>query len=877
MKGSFLTPIRVLVCLVLLSCFVYACGDDASDDDDDSLSDGDAADGDEPDEDGDATEEDGDDTDQGPGLHDTGLSLVPQQDGQWNLLRGDTVLLRFPLDALQLGTVPELTDTDSYDPYWMESDDVLFGGYLPEGFVWQDLQAVTFEQTSDTQLSATADFGNGLSARLVFDLVSEGHVQWQILPQAENDPVAMIRLRPRTTETEGFYGLGEYFDTPNHRGKLRAMQIEADFGLESAYNEAHVPIPFIVGSTGWGLFVEDFHPGIFDVCRKENDLLEITFGTGVDSPDGLLVHLYAAEHPLDITRHYYETTAYPRLPARWALGPWIWRDENRDQAEVESDLAKIRELDLATSGYWIDRPYASAVNSFDFNPSQFTDPQAMIDLAHDLGFRMALWHTPYVSDDQEAAIPLHEHAVENGFFPPVTGLDLNNWSHPVDLTNPDAYDWWQGLIRNYTDMGIEGFKMDYGEDIVPGLGGTRTPWEFFDGSNELIMHARYQLFYHRVYAETIPDDAFLICRGGTYGDQANVSLIWPGDLDASLTRHGEEVEDNDGDFVVGVGGLPSALVAGQTLGVSGFPFFASDTGGYRHSPPNKETFMRWYEHTALTPAMQVGTSSNDVPWEYDNDNGFDDESLTWYRTYARLHLRLFPFFWTYAKDLHVSGRPILRSLGLAHPELGEHPWDTYLLGEELFVAPVHEEGATQRTALLPPGEWMDWFDGELYTGGQTVTVEAPLWKLPLFLKRGAVVPMLRPTIDTMSPTTEPDTVDSYVTDAGRLYAVLAAGEDGSFDIFDGAKLSQRMDGNTLIVETQNGDEFNQGFMLQIFLIQSEPSELQMDDQTMSAQSDLDELADVDSGYAFTSELGGTLWIRVPEGNHTITIPSPVLR
>ncbi len=163
--------------------------------------------------------------------------------------------------------------------------------------------------------------------------------------------------------------------------------------------------------------------------------------------------------------------------------------------------------------------------------------------------------------------------------------------------------------------------------------------------------------------------------------------------------------------------------------------------------------MRWYQHTALTPVMQVGTSSNDVAWEFDSDNGFDDESLSWYRTYTRLHLRLFPFFWSYAKDLHVNGRPIVRSLGLAHPELGEHPWDTYLLGEELFVAPVHEEGTTQRAAFLPPGEWMDWFDGTLYEGSREITVEAPLWKLPLFVKRGAVVPMLRPTIDTMAPTT----------------------------------------------------------------------------------------------------------------------------
>src|SRR5206468_2959184 len=100
-------------------------------------------------------------------------------------------------------------------------------------------------------------------------------------------------------------------------------------------------------------------PGVFAVATEADDRVEATFGPGRKTTEGFTFHLFGAERPLDLTAHYYDVTGYPRLPARWALGPWICRDENRDQAEVESDLQQIRDLDLATTGYWIDRPYAN--------------------------------------------------------------------------------------------------------------------------------------------------------------------------------------------------------------------------------------------------------------------------------------------------------------------------------------------------------------------------------------------------------------------------------------------------------------------------------------------------------------------------------------
>src|SRR5262249_47554357 len=162
--------------------------------------------------------------------------------------------------------------------------------------------------------------------------------------------------------------------------------------------------------------------------------------------------------------------------------------------------------------------------------TKFTDPQGMIDQIHALGFRMALWHTPYLDEMSPATQALRDEANAKGDYPSQVGVLLNGGSKPIDFTKPDAFARWHGLLHTYTDIGVEGCKHDYGEDVVPGISAGRNVWKFADGSDERTMHGRYQLFYHEVYAETLPQTGgFLLCRHGTYGDQTHVSVVWPGD------------------------------------------------------------------------------------------------------------------------------------------------------------------------------------------------------------------------------------------------------------------------------------------------------------------------------------------------------------
>ncbi|MBM4375398.1 MAG: glycoside hydrolase family 31 protein [Deltaproteobacteria bacterium] len=733
------------------------------------------------------------------------------------LLRVDDELVRFERDGLRLGLAAPVDDVTNYDPYRLFVPSGLYRPPVESTFV--EVESATFVPSEAGSLRLELRYPEGRTATLDAQVGGDGRFALSFIPRDGAADVAYLDARARADADEGFYGLGEMSDDVNQRGKVRAMQIEVETTNESGYNDGHAPVPLVIGTRGWGMFVETRLPAAFALATEEPTLVEAAVGVGTRAREGIALHLFGAEHPLDVPRRYFDVTGLPGLPARWALGPWVWRDENDDQAQVEADLDALRDLDLATTGYWLDRPYASGVNTFDFEPKRFPDPQGMLDKARALGLRTALWHVPYLDTKDPSTAPLVAEAKSKGFYPTQHGIALNPWGTLLDLTNPAAVAWWQDQLSSYIAMGIDGFKLDYAEDIVLGPTANRVAWSFFDGSDERTQHSEFQLRYHRTYAELLPESGgFLLTRAARWGDHVHGMVMWPGDLDATFAKRNDAMKDGDTSYVA-TGGFPASLVCGLTLSTVGYPFYGADTGGYRHAPPDNELFSRWFEQTALSTVMQVGTNTNDVAWEPTPKNGFDTALLERYRAYARLHLRLFPYLWTHAERVRLDGRPIMRALGLAHPELGVHPNDIYLLGDDLLVAPVVTRGATSREVLFPAGRWVHWFTGEVFDGdvlgGAAVTVAAPIGRLPLFLRAGGLVPMLRPSIDTLSPTSEPSRVDSYATDSGLLYVRGVARISGAFTLFDGGRLAAHTKDSVTELEVLGGTELAQGAVFEL--------------------------------------------------------------
>jgi alpha-D-xyloside xylohydrolase len=704
---------------------------------------------------------------------DSAVEFVPANT-TLRLLTFERELVRFPADAWQIGTVEQLDERASLDPYWLEYGDEVLSPSEPADLRWHTVETIAIVSATATELELALQLTDGQRASLRIAPSGPGRFAAVLLPEVRAErQVAFVRLRPRVDAQEAFYGLGGWADEVNQRGKVRPMQQEIDL-LESKSNELRVPVPLLWARAAGACLSRAAARGCSHVANKQPDLVETPTAPGrtAQAACASTSHWRRADRPDGALLRRSPGRRSSRLRGRW--DPWIWRNENKDQAQVLDDIRKIRELDLATSAIWIDRPYATTSTASTLTRRASPIPG---DDRQDPRCRSAPGAVARAvpgagqprSAAGEAAGSVSE--VERGCCSTAgasrsTSPTRRRWR--CGKTAWIATSSWASRASSSTTA-----RMSWSGSARRARLAVRR-WQ-----RERTMHHTYQLLYHRAYAELLaPDGGFLLCRTGRFGDQKNVSVIWPGDMDASFTRHREPFKGRDGKTVQGVGGLPATVVMGLNLGVSGFPFFGADTGGYRHSPPDKELYIRWFQQTALSTVMQVGDASSQPPWEFTADNGRDAETLDLYREFARLHLRLFPYEWTLVTGLADGGRPILRPVGLAYPNLRTHPSDEYLFGDDLLVAPVLQRGARSREVLLPPGTWVDFTSGQSYAGDseRTVQVDAPLRKLPLLVRAGALIPLLRPTIDTLAPASDA-AVESFVRDPGPLWVMVVPGRE----------------------------------------------------------------------------------------------------
>jgi alpha-D-xyloside xylohydrolase len=622
----------------------------------------------------------------------------------------------------------------------------------PSGITWV---APTTVRAVD-EAAGTVTLTHPATGDVVLRLVRTNADVLSLVVDAQGPDVAMLRF-DAPMDGSGYHGLGEQFAGFDARGRIVAMQLHVG-GTDSGTNEAHVPVPVMVSPRGDGVFVETTEAGAFDVGATDGARWSARF-EGARAT----LHLFAQATPRAVIAAYTRLTGLPRLPPAWSFGHQQWRNAWDDDAQVLEDARRLRAEAIPTSTIWIDNPWQTSYSDHTIDRTRFRNPEAMMATLRQLGYRVIFWSVPFLdavadgATPQNAAERLWMQARERNLLvrttsgrPYVTitryggpsGMPNANGS-PMDWTNPEATEFWVDQLRPIIEAGARGFKLDYGEDIVSDLAGTRPGFRFFNGDTERRGHWFYPQGYHAAYRAALDrwagGDGFLIGRASSWGGQRISDLIWPGDLDNDFSNH-------EGGRV---GGLRAAIHGMVSLAESGFPSFASDTGGYRGGMPEREVLLRWAEHTALSPFMQLGgagTSHN--PWAY------DAEATRIYRGLARLHDDLTPYFIEHAQRASREGVPPLVSAAVAfpdHPEAALDP-ETYLLGDDLFVAPVVTAGATTRRVHVPPGSWVHWWTGTTHPGPSDVTIPAPLGQPVLLVREGAVIPMNPQEVESLAAT-----------------------------------------------------------------------------------------------------------------------------
>ncbi len=776
---------------------------------------------------------------------------------------------------LEIGAVPALDPQRYYNPL---ATDSIVSWHTPSA-------ASSYDQSANAIGVALA---SGIEITIALEPSSDASVATLRIDADSSDNVVLARLVFPRLPGEAIFGFGETFDSAVADNAVREMQLRIQPQSESGLNEVHVPIPLVLWpARGVGAFVDDPRPAAFDVGAERDDAVLATFA--LTEPGPLRTHIFVADQgpadgadPLSLCRRYAALTALPAVPPRWAFTPQQWRNEHNSSAEVRDDASQMRSLDIPGSVMWIDNPWQTDYNTFEFDEARFDGSEALLGELNDLGYRVLVWSTPYINRNGLTE-PDFLEARDKEYL--VTDRPRRPFIFPwqdgpgglFDFSREGATAWWQQRISRATAIGISGFKLDFGEDLVPEIAGSLTPFMIAAGSAQQF-HARYAELYHRAYFDALPEgDRYLITRAGAPGEQAVNPSIWPGDLDSDFSRHG----DDNGEGKLNVGGLSAAIAGGLSLSVSGYPFYGSDIGGFREGPPTTEVLLRWAQYAAFGTIMQLGGGGpSHNPWDatlYDSAI-----AVPIYRRYARVHMSLIPSLQTWAKRAGADGTPITVPTRFLHPD-AQSDDSTFIVAESLFVAPVIEAGAETRDVVLPPGTWVDYWTGELVQadGATVFTAAAPIETIPVWQRVGKVIALYTLDADTTEPVPSASTVRSYSDPIyGRELTFRYSPDDvpAQFATFDGSSIEASLSGGSgYSISVASGTEFSV-FTIELLPTLASPGAVRNLGAATKSGAEVVEVAsrvallacDPNPGCRFTDATSGRLWIRTNAGSVDLT-------
>jgi len=291
----------------------------------------------------------------------------------------------------------------------------------------------------------------------------------------------------------------------------------------------------------------------------------------------------------------------------------------------------------------------------------------------------------------------------------------------VDLTNPNAFNWYKNIIKtNIINLGIKGWMADFGEYLP-------VDCILYNGKDAKLMHNEWPVLWAKCNYEAVQEsnklgEIFYFMRAGAHGSQHYATSLWAGDQSVNWETH---------DGIASV--IPSAL----STGIIGNPFTHSDIGGYTSLYGNirtKELFERWCEMNVFTSYMRTHEGNRpSTNFQFYNDN----DTLALMARMSSIRVDLKPYIISLIQEATQFGYPIQRPI-FFHYEQCSLAYDiqyTYMFGSEMIIKPIVQPYQNVQEVYLPDDEWVHLWTGDIYTGNQSVNVNAPIGFPPVFYRK----------------------------------------------------------------------------------------------------------------------------------------------
>lgn len=396
-------------------------------------------------------------------------------------------------------------------------------------------------------------------------------------------------------------------------------------------------------------------------------------------------------------------------------------------------LDKTLEKGIKVSGVWCQDWVGKRETSFGkrlqwdwrYNADMYPGLPEKIKEIKAENIRFLNYINPYLVEDGV----LYQEGKENGYFAKKSDgsdylVDFGEfYCGVVDLSNPEAYEWFKNIIKTYMlDIGADGWMADFGEylptdDIV-----------LFSGMSPMIEHNRWPALWAKCNYEAVKEsgklgEAVYFMRAGGAGSQKYCTLLWAGDQSVDFTIHD---------------GLASVICAALSAGMTGCGLTHSDIGGYTSLFGNtrtKEVFLRWAEMAMFTPFMRTHEGNRpDTNFQYYED----EDAMERLARLTDIYTMLAPYTRDMVKINAQKGIPVQRPLFMQYEE-DEKSYDIqyeYLFGSEMLIAPVYLAEQTEWNLYLPKDAWIHLWTGREYRGGD-ITVPAKLGFPPAFYRKGS--------------------------------------------------------------------------------------------------------------------------------------------
>jgi alpha-glucosidase len=540
---------------------------------------------------------------------------------------------------------------------------------------------------------------------------------------------AQAVLRLSLAREEKIFGLGQDpMGVINQRDHERRMWNEWG-GLHVCANAA---LPFYLSSGGYGLLLNNGWPARFAVgsaevsnpppahsIERSKGPWEWGINSGEEDPDDLSLILendrmdvYLVMRSCDeAIRGYTELTGAVPLPPKWAFGYMQSKNRYRSSEEFLQLARDYRKKGIPCDTLVLDWLWFNQFGDMEWDESNWKEPEKMLKEIHDMGFHVMQAYHPFIYEDSLKV----EEFRKKGFL-----MDTPAGKLPIfDHSNPEAREeWWQQTLK-FVKQGIDAYWIDMGEP--------RDHWKGTTchiGSREHV-HNLYSLFWakglYEGHRRDLKTRVFSLPRTSYAGIQRYGAALWSNDIESSW-----EV-------------LKDQVPAGLGVCMSGLPYWCTDIGGFstddRFSP---ELMVRWMEWGVFCPLFRThGTRPENEAWSH------GEEANRIFEDYIRLRYRLMPYIYTCARDVTETGKPMMRALFLDFPkdEIACGQKYEYMFGPSILAAPVLDKDARQREVYLPEGVWYDYWTDKKLIGGRTITAAAPLNRIPLYIREGAVIPM----------------------------------------------------------------------------------------------------------------------------------------